>query len=107
MVAQTTGTGTPLTPIQAAWMRALAKAQALGTTPIQHGAGRYTVVGSHGDTYHVVRLTPHCTAYECTCRAGQEGKPCYHAAACAALPYEAAGRSAYRRRLARQGRAAA
>jgi SWIM zinc finger len=109
MVPQANPGGTPLTPIQSAWLRALAKARALGTAPEALGGGHYRVIGSQGDRYTVVRTAPDCTAYSCDCPAGREGRPCYHAAAVASLPYEAAGRAAMRRRkalAARKARAA-
>jgi hypothetical protein len=82
-------------------MRAAEKAQALRPHITQHGGGHYTVVGSTGTPYAVRRLDADSRAYSCSCPAGQAGDVCYHQAAVALLPYEAAGRAAYRRRLAR------
>jgi hypothetical protein len=98
MVPQANPGGTPLSPIQAAWLRALAKADRLQVRPIALGSGHYDVPSSRGGIYRVVRLNPHCTRYSCTCPAGEAGEPCYHRAAVANLPYERAGRAIYRRR---------
>jgi hypothetical protein len=79
-------------------MRALAKARALGTTPIALGNGYYHVVGSCGAQYTVRRLDAHALHFACDCPAGQENRPCYHAAAVAALPAEAALQRVHRAR---------
>jgi hypothetical protein len=82
-------------------MRAAEKARALCPQIVQHGGGYYTVRGSTGTAYAVRRLDADCRAYSCSCPAGQVEQVCYHQAAVALLPYEVAGRAAYRRRLAR------
>jgi len=92
---------TTLAPTQHAWLRALAKAQALHVVPRQLGNGFYLVRGG-GTLYTVRRLDRDSEHYACNCPAGLRGKVCYHQAAVANLPYERAGRAAYRRRLAHQ-----
>ena len=89
-----------LSPRQHAWLRALAKAQALHTTPRQFGGGHYEVTGSAGAVYHIQREDPDAFRFSCDCPAGRNDRPCYHAAACAALPAEAALRSYARRQRA-------
>jgi hypothetical protein len=90
----------PTTPRQQAWIRALNKAQALGTTPVALGNGYYHVIGSCGAQYTVRRIDPHALHFACDCPAGSEHRPCYHAAAVAALPAEAALRRVHRARMA-------
>jgi hypothetical protein len=78
-------------------MRAADKARAVRPHITQHGAGHYTVLGSAGTPYAVRRLDPYSRAYACDCPAGAHGLVCYHQAAVALLPYEMAGRAAWRR----------
>jgi hypothetical protein len=89
-----------LSPRQQSWLRALVKAQSLGTAPRGLGNGVYTVAGSVGAVYTVRRLDPHALHFSCDCKAGEAGRPCYHAAATAALPAEAALRTVHRDRQA-------
>lgn len=77
-----------LSPRQQAWLRALVKAQSLGIVPVEIFGGLYEVAGSQGNTYSVRRLDVAAKHFSCDCPAGQSGKPCYHAAAVAALPAE-------------------
>jgi hypothetical protein len=87
-----------LTPRQRAWIRAKSKAERLGVTPfaIFDDHSVYGVWSSAGGLYYVSR-NEHSTVYTCSCPAGENQVPCYHAAAVAALPDEAARRAAYRR----------
>jgi hypothetical protein len=86
-----------LSPRQLAWMRARAKAERLGTTPYPVFDDRviYAVRSSAGGLYFV-RRDEHGTRYSCECPAGEQGIPCYHAAAVAALPEEIERRAGYR-----------
>jgi hypothetical protein len=86
-----------LSPRQQAWMRARAKAERLGTAPypIFDDHAIYAVRSSAGGLYFV-RRNEQSTVYTCSCPAGEQGIPCYHAAAVAALPEEAERRAAYR-----------
>jgi hypothetical protein len=95
MVAQTIAQDTRSLR-KAAWWRALSKAQRLGTTPAEVWAGYYAVASSKGGEYFVLRANDQATRYYCNCPAGQQDVPCYHAAATAAMPAEAAIRTAYR-----------
>jgi hypothetical protein len=56
-------------------LRALAKARTTSARPIWAGGDRWRVRGEHGTKY-----TVSATDWRCTCRAGELGVPCYHAA---------------------------
>jgi hypothetical protein len=86
-----------LSPRQLAWLRARAKAERLGVQPypIFSDNAIYAVRSSAGGLYFV-RRNEQSTVYTCSCPAGEEGIPCYHAAAVAALPEEMEHRAAYR-----------
>jgi hypothetical protein len=84
-------------PRQQAWFRALDRARLTGAKPT------YSIAT---DSYRVVspaRATPTTSTqldgrltYECSCKAGEHGQVCWHAALIAALPGECSRRRAYR-----------
>jgi hypothetical protein len=86
-----------LSPRQQAWMRARAKAERLGVVPEPVFEDRmiYAVRSSYGGLYFVTR-NEDSTTYTCSCPAGEQGVPCYHAAAVASLPDELERRAAHR-----------
>jgi hypothetical protein len=84
-------------------MRAKAKAERLGVQPypIFDDHMIYAVRSSAGGLYFI-RRNAQSTVYSCSCPAGEEGIPCYHAAAVAVLPEETERRAATRSRVADQ-----
>jgi hypothetical protein len=87
-------------PRQQAWIRALDRARLVSTRKPTYviALDAYRVHSDRADVdymIHPVEVDGHLT-YECSCKAGESGQVCWHAALIAALPGEVSRRRRHR-----------